>query len=531
VLFHDATRTGQDVHTECLFAMGVQGLTVKNSRFRNCAVFNAYVGKIGSDPNPRDVLFENNVMEPSIDVGSRPAYYSMIFDKAAFQNVTLRNNTFAQEVLFGDSSTNTSFSNTLVVGNILPKNGTCNAGVTFRYNVMRRTCGTGDKAVSSLDAMYVNPDAGDYHLRAGAAAIDAADPGNAPDADADGRSRSGAPDAGAYEYGGGAATPAPTPTPTPEPEPAPPSGDTRAPSVPQGMTWTADSQTQVTLRWNASSDNVGVTGYRVYRNGDRITTTTQTSHTITGLACDSSHTLVLTAIDAAGNESNGAEATTTATTRPCATSGGSGSAGLVGAWGMNEASGATVGDASDSGGTGTIAGATRAAGRYGNGLRFDGAGDLVTVPDSSALDLTDAMTLEAWVYPTERSAMWRTVMLKEQPSHLAYGLYADNGDGLPTAQLFPGGDGALAGGSAIPLNQWTHLATTWDGATLRLFVNGRQVASRALSGTLAQSSRPLRIGGNQVWSEWFEGSLDEVRVYNRALSAAEIVADRDTPIQ
>src|SRR5918994_2280795 len=111
--------------------MGVQGLTVRNSRFRNCAVFNAYVGKIGSDPNPRDVLFENNVMEPSIDIGTTPAFYSVIFDKAAFANITLRNNTFAQEVLFGQSTPETTYTNTLMVGNILPKGWNCGGGAVY----------------------------------------------------------------------------------------------------------------------------------------------------------------------------------------------------------------------------------------------------------------------------------------------------------------------------------------------------------------------------------------------------------------
>src|SRR5690242_17396442 len=75
--------------------------------------------------------------------------------------------------------------------------------------------------------------------------------------------------------------------------------------------------------------------------------------------------------------------------------------GLVGAWGFDEAGGAVVADASGTGNAGTIAGATRtAAGRFGGALAFDGVNDLVTVADASSLDLTTAMTLEAWVYPT-----------------------------------------------------------------------------------------------------------------------------------
>ena len=53
---------------------------------------------------------------------------------------------------------------------------------------------------------------------------------------------------------------------------------------------------------------------------------------------------------------------------------------------------------------------------------------------------------------------------------------------------------------------------------VRLFVNGTQVAQQAAAGAIATGSGPLRIGGNAIWPEWFQGLIDEVRVYNRALS-------------
>jgi hypothetical protein len=56
------------------------------------------------------------------------------------------------------------------------------------------------------------------------------------------------------------------------------------------------------------------------------------------------------------------------------------------------------------------------------------------------------------------------------------------------------------------------------------------VASVALSGAFVNSAGALRIGGNTVWGEWFSGLIDEVRVYERALSSAEIQADRDLPV-
>ena len=139
------------------------------------------------------------------------------------------------------------------------------------------------------------------------------------------------------------------------------------------------------------------------------------------------------------------------------------------------------------------------------------------------------MTLEAWVRPTA-GGDWKTVMLKEQPGQLAYALYSSTDNGRPSGHVFTGGDRAVNGPAALPNNAWSHLAMTWDGLTSRLYVNGTQVASGALTGTAATSALPLRIGGNTVWSEWFSGLIDEVRVYNRALSAAEIANDRDTAI-
>lgn len=77
-------------------------------------------------------------------------------------------------------------------------------------------------------------------------------------------------------------------------------------------------------------------------------------------------------------------------------------------------------------------------------------------------------------------------------------------------------------------NAWSHLALTYDGTNMRLYVNGALVATRAQTGPIATSNAPLRIGGNAVWGEWFAGQIDEARVYNRALSAAEVVTDSNS---
>jgi hypothetical protein len=96
--------------------------------------------------------------------------------------------------------------------------------------------------------------------------------------------------------------------------------DTQPPSVPQGMAWTTITRTSIGVRWDPPTDNVGVTGYRIYRNGTLVGTTTATSYMASGLKCGTSYTIALGATDAAGNESNRAGATGTTSTRRCALS-------------------------------------------------------------------------------------------------------------------------------------------------------------------------------------------------------------------
>jgi hypothetical protein len=215
-----------------------------------------------------------------------------------------------------------------------------------------------------------------------------------------------------------------------------------------------------------------------------------------------------------------------------AAAGRSGPSGLVAAYGFDETSGATTADLSGNGNTGTLVGATRTtAGRFGGALSFDGTNDSVNVPDSASLDLTTGMTVEAWVQPDILATKWRTVAAKDQTGRLAYALYANRNTSRPWTEIYAGGAvRGAAGTTQLPVAQWTHLATTYDGAALRLYVNGTQVSSTSYAGSIVVSSGLFRIGGNSIWGEWFDGLIDEVRVYNRALSAEEIQRDMGTSV-
>ena len=189
------------------------------------------------------------------------------------------------------------------------------------------------------------------------------------------------------------------------------------------------------------------------------------------------------------------------------------------------------------------------AARFGRALRFDG-GDNVSVVDGVALtklDLTNGMTLEAWVNPSTMNG-WESVIYKERGGAgtglLSYALYAQDGDpSLPPAgyvRTSAGGpDRGIQALTQLPLNVWSHIAVTYTtgagpaSSTLNFYVNGAlvQTITNAINQNLLPSTQPLRIGNsNASISEGFNGMIDEVRVYNRALSAAEILVDMTKPV-
>jgi hypothetical protein len=210
VTFHDVLVTDSSVHNECIYATGAEGLTVRNSRFYNCATMDLFFTNWAGGPDYGDVTLENNVFEHStMETPGSWHYYSLYVAETgpgggALTNWVVRNNTFEIDAMISRTST----SGSRWVGNL--GGWSCVDGVVYRRNVGSR-CGDTDKAISPDSSTkasrapfgWADPAAHDFRLTAGSVAIGAGDPSDAPATDADGNARDGQPDAGAYEFGAG----------------------------------------------------------------------------------------------------------------------------------------------------------------------------------------------------------------------------------------------------------------------------------------------------------------------------------------
>lgn len=200
----------------------------------------------------------------------------------------------------------------------------------------------------------------------------------------------------------------------------------------------------------------------------------------------------------------------------------------VASYSFNEGSGETTHDASGKGHEGTLHGAKwTKEGKYGGAIYFDGKEDLVTVPASRELNFSPAFTLEAWVKPDEANK-WSAVFTKETPSFVSYQLHAEAAHEAPAGFVFDNEEeeSTVEGSGPISPKAWSYLALASDGEHLRLYVNG-ELAGTSSVVAAAGGKGPLQIGGDLPWEEdSFKGVIDNLRLYNRNLSAEEIKKDQ-----
>lgn len=129
----------------------------------------------------------------------------------------------------------------------------------------------------------------------------------------------------------------------------------------------------------------------------------------------------------------------------------------------------------------------------------------------------------AWVRPGAGGHRWRSVIVKRgSRHHAAYGLFADDRHGRVSAALVTRARHAPHTRVHLRLHRWSALAVTYNGRVARIYVNGRLRRSQRIRGTVRPGRGPLTIGGSRTLGGWFKGVIDDVRVWDVALSAKRI---------
>jgi hypothetical protein len=169
-----------------------------------------------------------------------------------------------------------------------------------------------------------------------------------------------------------------------------------------------------------------------------------------------------------------------------------------------------------------MGGATYAQGIVGKAFSFDGTDDYVEIPHSSSLDITGAITIDAWIY---RNSSAHTGLLNK-------GAIGTNGVydlALYQNKFYFRINGAalnMPSNADIPVNAWTHIAGTYDSATstAKIYINGVLDNTQSYSGTINTDTNPLHIGLYGSPNLFFSGKIDELEIFNRALTQTEIQA-------
>jgi len=202
--------------------------------------------------------------------------------------------------------------------------------------------------------------------------------------------------------------------------------------------------------------------------------------------------------------------------------------GLVGYWSFDEGTGTTARDLSGRGNAGTLqptlSPPTWTEGRVGRALSFDGADDFVNVSDSDSLDISTVFTIAGW--HKRRTADARGFNLEKGNWDNGWDLAAGTDGSVNLRSRGFGGAIDHPAHDIFDAGQWVHLVITYNSTAgvnnLRFYKNGVLKQSLTETGGLIISAHPLRIGRAVGGAFFTNGLIDEVRIYNRALSAAEI---------
>lgn len=199
----------------------------------------------------------------------------------------------------------------------------------------------------------------------------------------------------------------------------------------------------------------------------------------------------------------------------------------VGAWVFEEGAGKTAKDSSGNGNDGEIQGSPGwVSGKFGKALDFDGQADHVIIPDSDSLDLNE-LTIAAWVnlrsYPEDAR-----IITKEFGVANPYSVYSlmMSGDGYTKLEFRPVLDNTryrIPSNADVPLNEWVHVAATFDGSNCVVYINGEVDKEEQHTGTMLTNDEPVYIGHSQFWDpRFFDGLMDDAALFNVALTQDDI---------
>ena len=205
------------------------------------------------------------------------------------------------------------------------------------------------------------------------------------------------------------------------------------------------------------------------------------------------------------------------------------SLGPVGFWHFDEGSGTTTADASGNGNTGTLVNGVTwtTTAHSGRALSFDGNDDYVIVYDSGhpELDLTDQLTITAWIRLNGwgEGTFGRIIDKNYDNTYMFYVRSASSSTSLGIDNSYS------ASTTALSLGTWYHVAVTFNMSAasnqIRHYVNGNPAGTGSRTIAIPTSTDNLYIGNSYTTGSTFSGIIDEVKIWNRALTATEIVAD------
>jgi hypothetical protein len=200
--------------------------------------------------------------------------------------------------------------------------------------------------------------------------------------------------------------------------------------------------------------------------------------------------------------------------------------GLVGWWNLDEGSGETAADSSGNGFGGSIVGDPNwVEGISGGALWLDGDGDYIDVGTDAAFDITGQITISAWIKVESFEAEWQNIISKGDKSYrLQKFKDQDTLEFACTGVVVPGTRWSnIRGSVGVNDGKWHHVAGTYDGSRMCLYVDGKVDISSTCSGAIDITDKAVYIGENsEEANRFWNGFIDDVRIYNCALSQSEI---------